>query len=81
MPTNISILHWADWQATHKRQHLILVALSITDGSERLLFVRRVQAPYSEAMVNAHGCENSGVYWGYSKVVDRLLDVREGSSQ
>jgi hypothetical protein len=57
------------------------VALSITDGSERLLFVRRVQAPYSEAMVNAHGCENSGVYWGYSKVVDRLLDVREGSSQ
>jgi hypothetical protein len=23
-------------------------------------------------MVNAHRCENSGVYWGYGKVVDRI---------
>jgi hypothetical protein len=56
-----------------KRQHLVLVALPITDGSEGLLLVRRVQAPYPETMVNAHRCENSGVYWGYGKVVDRLL--------
>lgn len=65
-------INWAYLQVTHNGKHLVLMALPVTDGSEGLLFVVGVEAPYSETMVNAHGGENGRVYRRYGEIVDGL---------